>query len=251
MVRRAQGSECRAANCWEATTSASLENSGKSQYCPIYEPICQPCDRQPGRMEADATARSVIVPGKTTTPRGPIPVGKMSNYVPPPDPQGNKILGWLFILSAILIAVFTSTRVYDKVASRSWPTTYGKIFSSAMYHTSGRSSLWCVKLRYRYVIDGKTFFSTRVSTTRMAGPPACDRDKEVITARMERYRPGALLKIRYHPTNPETATVYIDELDMMDYLFSLISVFLLFGGIKAIRDAAKMRSPVDILLNRG
>jgi hypothetical protein len=174
----------------------------------------------------------------------------MSNYVPPPDPQGNKILGWLLILSAIVIAVFTSIRVYDKVASRSWPTTYAEIFSSRMYQTSGRSNLWCVKLRYRYVIDGKEFFSTRVSTTRMAGPPACDRNKEVITARIERYQPGALLKIRYHPTNPETAIVHTDELDMMDYLFSLISVFLLFGGIKGIRDAAMMRSPVDILLNR-
>jgi hypothetical protein len=173
----------------------------------------------------------------------------MSIYIAPPDPQGKKIASWLLILVAIPLGVFTSTMTYEKLASKSWPTTYAEIFASDMYHSSGRSSHWCVKLRYRYVVEAKAFFSNRLSTSRFVGPD-CDYDKKVTMARLERYQPGALLKIRYNPTNPGTAIVYTDELDLMDFLFSGLAILMLVGGIKGIRAAAAMRSPVDIILNR-
>jgi hypothetical protein len=173
----------------------------------------------------------------------------MRIYVAPPDPQGKKLASWLLILAAIPLGLFTVITIYDKLTSRSWPTTYAEIFASDMYHSSGRSSHWCVKLRYRYVVEEKAFFSNRLSISTFAGP-GCDRDKKVTMARLERYQPGALLKIRYTAANPGTAIVYTDDLDAMDFLFSGLAILMFVGGIKGIRAAATMRSPVDILLDR-
>jgi hypothetical protein len=163
----------------------------------------------------------------------------MSIYVAPPDPQGKNIASWLLILVAVPLGVFSATMTYEKLASRSWPTTYAEIVASDMYHSSGRSSQWCVKLRYRYVVEEKAFFSNRLSPSRFVGPD-CDHDKKVTMARLAHYRPGALLKIRYNPTNPGTAIVHTDELDAMDFLFSGLAILMFVGGIKGIRAAATM-----------
>lgn len=164
----------------------------------------------------------------------------METYAPPPDPQLTKFFGWFFILSALALGYFTFSRTIDKFTSKSWPSTQAEVLSSTMYESTGRSHVWCIRLRYRYVVGGREFSSIRSSTS-IVTRAACDRDRGVIAARIERYQRGAMIKIRYEPSNPERAIVYVDELDLFDFLIPIIVIILFVGGVHAIREGRVMR----------
>jgi hypothetical protein len=165
----------------------------------------------------------------------------MRNFVPPPlDPQLTKILGWCLLLGSLPIWFFSLTRVIDKHASESWPSTYGEVLHSEMYKQR-RSGRWCLKLNYRYAVDNKVRSSRRLSTSLMS-TSACDRDKKVIDARVEKLQSEAKIRVRYKPADPQKAIIYTDDLTGI-YFFFAIATILLGCGVKAIREAATKRSP--------
>jgi len=147
-----------------------------------------------------------------------------------------KIIGWIFSLMGLTLGLCATWRVYDKLTADAWPSTYAEVISSDMYHqTSKSSSRWCVKMRYRYAVDGVQFTSRRLATSLLADA-GCDRDRSVIAVRMERYQPGARIKIRHHPDNAARSIVYLDSLDMFDYFFFPALTFVLCsGGVSLIR----------------
>lgn len=158
---------------------------------------------------------------------------------PPPDPQFTKLFAWFFILTALPIGLYTLTRTYDKLASASWPKAQAEILASDMYRQS-KSGQWCVSLQYRYVVDGNEFISRRMSTSQF-GETGCDADRKLIAARLERYRPGARIKIRYLPADPGKAIVYVRELDAFDFFFPALTIVLAAGGIKTLGEAKRQR----------
>ena len=162
----------------------------------------------------------------------------MSIAVPPPDPQLTKLFGWFFILLALPIGLFTVVNVVNTLSAPSWPGTQADILSSSIYRQT-RPGQWCIKLRYRYVVDGKTYTSVRQSPS-LTGGGACDRHKMVIEARLEQLQPGANIRIRYHPDRPQKATVYLTDVGAVDYLLAGITVLLIGGGIQCIREGATM-----------
>lgn len=167
---------------------------------------------------------------------------RQDKYVPPPpDPQMTKLLGWLFILMGLPLAFYIGTRIYDKLDSASWPSVSAQVISSEMYRRAGRGGVdWCIKMHYRYSVDGKLLSSRAMSTSRV-GNASCVKDKEVMSGRLKRFRPGADIEIRYKPTDPRIAIVYVGQLDLLDYLFPAISLVLLAGGIMALREGEAMR----------
>jgi hypothetical protein len=142
----------------------------------------------------------------------------------------NTFFGSLFIFLGLTLGCYTFSRTHDKVASRSWPTTLAQIVSSKMYKASSRSNNdWCVILRYRYIIGGKTYSSAQLSTSKIS-EVGCHQDRRVIAARIEKMQPGHPLKIRYNPREPAHAVVYVADLDILDYLFPLMAMLLIIGG---------------------
>ena len=163
----------------------------------------------------------------------------MAIHAPPRDPQMSKLLGWFFILLALPLGFFALTNSVNKLTAESWPRAQAEVLSSDLYRPS-RSNRWCLRLRYRYVIDGKEYSSRRLSPSVMGGASSCAREKMVIEARLEKLQPGARIRIHYHPSNPAKAAVYLDDLDFTDYLLSGLTVLLLAGGIACIREGAAM-----------
>lgn len=154
----------------------------------------------------------------------------------PPDTQIMKFLGWFFILLSLPLGVFTFSRSADKIVSPSWPFTYGEVLSSDMYQRTGRSTDWCVRLRYQYTVDQNTFSTNRLSTS-LIGNAGCDRDQEVIAARLRSMRPGDRIKVRYNSRNPEKGIIYSDGLDVLDYFLPGLVLLLLVGGLWQVRHA--------------
>ncbi|WBS00569.1 DUF3592 domain-containing protein [Pseudoduganella sp. SL102] len=141
-----------------------------------------------------------------------------------------KLSGWLFILSSLTLGFFTFSRSADKIASISWPFTYGTVLSSDIYQRAGRSTDWCVRLRYRYSVDGRIYVSNRLSTS-LAGNAGCDRTKALITAQLQKIQPGNHIKVRYDPISPKIGIIYTDGLDVLDYFFACLVLVLLAGGL--------------------
>lgn len=158
---------------------------------------------------------------------------------PPPDPQFTKLFACFFILTSLPPGVYTLTRTYDKLASASWPKTQAEVLASGMYRQP-KSGKWCVNLQYRYVVDGNEFISRRISTSQL-GETGCDSDRKLIAARLERYPPGARIKIRYLPANPGTAIVYVAEPDLFDFFFPALTIVLAAGGAWTLGEAKRQR----------
>lgn len=155
------------------------------------------------------------------------------------------LLGWsLILLLALPIGVFTVWHVAGKFAASSWPTTRAEIVRSAPYQTS-KPALWCLKLGYRYQVGGRILESKRVSSSFFAGT-GCDRDRQVIAARLERMQPGARITVRVDPRDPGSAVVYLaPALEVIDGFGSLFALTWLLGGISAVRAGRKERREQD------
>lgn len=149
-----------------------------------------------------------------------------------------KLIGWCFLLLAIPLGFFAFKRSVDRCVSRSWPVTQAQVLSADMYKRS-RSGDWCVRLRYRYVIDGEAFSSRKLASSFISSA-GCDHDKGVIDARRERLQPGAAIRVRYDPADPGRSLVYLDDLDFSDYFFNGLALLLFVSGIKALREAASL-----------
>lgn len=159
----------------------------------------------------------------------------------PHDPQMSILSGWFLILLALPIAVWITLRIVDNIDSRSWPKARAEIVSSELYKRTSRSSTdWCIKLSYRYTIDGKQYTSRRISTSRISGAN-CDTSEAVMRSRLERQRPGDPIAIRYRPGQPAYAIVYIGKTDATDFLFPGLAIALFGGGVASIRAAGPLR----------
>lgn len=159
----------------------------------------------------------------------------------PLDPQMSILTGWLLMLVAVPIAVWMALRVADNIDSRSWPKARAEIVSSELYKRTSRSSTdWCIKLSYRYTIDGKQYTSRRISTSRMSGAN-CDFSEAVMRSRLERQQPGDPIAIRYRPGEPAYAIVYIGRIDVHDFMFPALAIGLFGGGVASIRAGGRLR----------
>lgn len=159
----------------------------------------------------------------------------------PRDPQLDMLFGWFFISLALLIAVWMTLRIFDNIASRSWPKARAEIVASELYKRTSRSSTdWCIKLSYRYTIDGRPYTSRRISTSRMSGA-SCDVSEAVMRARLEQQQPGDPIAIRYKPGQPGYAIVYVGKIEGADFVFAVLAVGLFAGGVASIRAAARLR----------
>ena len=94
------------------------------------------------------------------------------------EPALARMMGWFLILSAILAGYFSFWRAYDKLTSPAWPVTSAEIVRSSMYQRTGKSQAWCVKLAYRYTVEGKAYRSARIGVSRI-GNAGCHRDQAV------------------------------------------------------------------------
>ena len=158
----------------------------------------------------------------------------------PPDPQLHSLLGWGFLLVGVAISVFMCVTLFDKYAAWDWPKARAQITSSTLYKSTGRSTQWCIQLRYRYTVGGREFSGRRQATSWLSNVQ-CDRAHAVMQARFAHQQPGDPITVRYQPGKPGRAVVYVDGISPAEWLFVALAIMLAAGGIGTLRAAARLR----------
>ena len=158
----------------------------------------------------------------------------------PHDPQFQVLLGWFLIVLAVPLALWMALRIHDKFDARSWPKASAEVVESSLYHRGGKRPDWCIKMAYRYEVDGRQFVSSRSATSRMTDA-GCDPSRAVIQARFENRQPGQRITIRHHPRQPERAIAYVDGLDFPDFFFPAVALSVFATGVYSIRYGARLR----------
>lgn len=158
----------------------------------------------------------------------------------PHDPQFQALLGWFLIVLAVPLAIWMALRIHDKFDARSWPKASAEVVESALYERHGKSPGWCIKMAYRYEVDGQQFVSRRSATSLMT-EAACDPSRAVIEARFEKRQPGDRITIRHHPREPGRAIAYVDGLDSADFFFPAFALGMFAAGVGSIRYGARLR----------
>ncbi|MDO8064878.1 MULTISPECIES: DUF3592 domain-containing protein [unclassified Janthinobacterium] len=153
------------------------------------------------------------------------------------DPALARMMGWFLILLALPTAYFSFWRAYDKLASPAWPVTSAEIVRSSMYQRTGKSQDWCVKLSYRYSVDGKAYRSSRIGVSRI-GNAGCHRDQAVTAWRLTSMAPGAHIRVHYRPRDPNDTAVFLAGLDFLDYFGVVLWVVLFVLGMSEARKRA-------------
>lgn len=152
----------------------------------------------------------------------------------PPPPRWGRFNGWLFILGAIALAMFMIKTFIDQIASRSWPSTYASVLASDIYHVP-KGGLWCIKMRYRYVVKKHVYTSDRVTTSFLSKENCLD-DEEKALSQLGKLSPGAQISVRYDSNNPGKATYFREELDLVDFLCLFAAPILFWVGVKLITE---------------
>ena len=134
--------------------------------------------------------------------------------------------GCFIILLALALGTFAFHRCIDKLRSPSWPGTLAQVLTADLSKRV-KSGAWCVQVRYRYRLDHKVFTSSGLSLDTNV---ACYRDKRSAHALFGRFQPGAELPVRYDPSNPGKSIVYLDDVDISDFLMLALALLLLFTG---------------------
>jgi len=158
----------------------------------------------------------------------------------PHDPQFQVLFCWFLILLAVPLALWMALRIHDKFDARSWPKASAEVVESSLYHRGGKRPGWCIKMAYRYQVDGRQFVSSRSATSRMTDA-GCDPSRAVIQARFENRQPGDRITIRHHPRNPGRAIAYVDGLDDADFFLSAFALGMFAAGVLSIRYGARLR----------
>ncbi|AWL06820.1 DUF3592 domain-containing protein [Massilia oculi] len=158
----------------------------------------------------------------------------------PHDPQFQVLVGWFLIVVAVPLAIWIALRIHDKFDARSWPKASAEVVKSELYERRGKSHDWCIKMAYRYEVDGQQFVSSRSATSIMS-ESACDPSRAVIQARFEKRQPGDRITIRHHPREPGRAIAHVDGLDIFDFLFPAVALGVFATGVHSIRYGARLR----------
>jgi hypothetical protein len=153
------------------------------------------------------------------------------------DPALVRMMGWFVILLAIPAGYFSFWRTYDKLTSPEWPVTSAEIVRSSMYQRTGKSQDWCVKLAYRYTVEGKAYRSGRIGVSRV-GNAGCHRDQAVTAWRLARMAPGARIRVHYRPSDPADTAVFLAGLDFLDYFGAGLALVLFAVGVSEARKRA-------------
>lgn len=164
--------------------------------------------------------------------------GTISTLTTKASRRADKMFACFFFVLAIALAMYTASRTYDKLSAASWPAAQAEVLSSSMTDRSvKRRTLWCLALHYRYLVQGQEYSSRQVGTSRVR-EAGCNLDRSVVADMVAQLPPGAQVEIRYNPSRPGMAVMYVEELDLLDFSLPLLVALLGLIGLKVARPPA-------------
>ncbi len=116
---------------------------------------------------------------------------------------GHFIVGGILIIAGPILSFYYWNIGKDGRASETWPTAKGKITEAKLVETTNiLGTQFETKVRYTFVVDGKTYTGDRV---KVGGKPASNvADAE---ADLKRYDVGRPAEVFYDPSDPSRSTL--------------------------------------------
>ncbi|PKQ65799.1 hypothetical protein BZG02_01990 [Labilibaculum filiforme] len=138
--------------------------------------------------------------------------------------------GWFFYEN------ISQTLVEEANASKSWPTVQGTV-TSATIHTSisDGTKMYNSDIIYTYLVEGKEYLGTRISTTDGSTSNSSSVKKEI-----QKYAEGRTVTVHYDPEFPDASlleagpNIFTYLISYGPLLFCLIGVLMLLQFVKKI-----------------
>lgn len=133
----------------------------------------------------------------------------------------------LMLLLGIALTAFGVISIQKALASKSWPTTEGKVTASdvSSERDSDGKTMYKAEVRYAYTVNGKSYESDKI---KMISSSSSSSGMEQKTA--GKYPVGATVKVRYNPSNPGTAVLEAG-LQIVHWLLMVFGILLDLAGI--------------------
>ena len=143
------------------------------------------------------------------------------------------------LTAAILLVVVRS----NAEAARSWPSTTGRIETTAVRTVRGRyADSYEPHVEYSYAVAGHVYRSAQIS---WAGHPTYSRYADAADALARRFVPGQSVRVYYAPDDPANAILDQDNYYLAPFVMLPFGLLLLGGGLLARRRAKRSSGPAD------
>lgn len=149
-----------------------------------------------------------------------------------PDPAKVRLLGLRIMVLGLLVVLFMLPRAWDKLAARRWPAVEATVIFSDIVERTGKTHDWCVRVGYRYSVDGG----------RQGGAKrwACSASRAGAEAKLAQMQPGQRIEAYYNPAHPERSVLEPDALDAIDIFIGALALTLFAVGFDRIRHARRL-----------
>jgi len=149
-----------------------------------------------------------------------------------PDPVRTKQIGQRIMLLGLIVLMVVLPRAWDKLATQRWPSTEATIVFSDIVERTGKTHDWCVRVAYRYAIDGG-----RQGGVRRWG---CSASRTGAEANMARMPEGQRIQVHYDPAHPERSVIDHESIGLTEAFFGALALILFAVGFDRIRHARRL-----------
>jgi len=148
------------------------------------------------------------------------------------DPARVRLIGLRILVLGLLVLLLMLPRAWDKFAGGRWPAVEATVLFSDIVERTGKTHDWCVRVGYRYSVDGG----------RQGGAKnwACSGTRAGAEAKLAQVQPGQRIEAYYNPARPERSALEPVSLDGMDIFFGAIALTLFAVGFDQIRRSRRL-----------
>jgi len=144
----------------------------------------------------------------------------------------------LMLLFGIALTAFGVISIQKALASKSWPTTEGKVTSSdvSSERDSDGKTMYKAEVRYAYTVNGSSYESDKIAMFSSSSSSSGMEQRKA-----GKYPVGATVQVRYNPSSPGTAVLEAG-LQVVHWLLMVFGILLDLAGIGAFMGLFKPAS---------
>lgn len=183
-----------------------------------------------GMLAIATDSGTVAVNGASPAPRVSAYL-KLRGYPFDAAERGTKGVGAFCALLAAIGLAFLLGGVYmfaEASRASGWPTTEGSVTSAGIGErwAGADGQVYRPEVEYRYAVDGREFTGRRISVD----PPEFMK-RELAEKRLEKYRAGGRVRVRYDPAKPAESLLEDTTTKFPHLLVAVGSAVLLATGL--------------------
>lgn len=140
-----------------------------------------------------------------------------------------KLMGWVLLLAGVLSVLWDGWLIGNSVATRSWETTEGLVYSSEIVFTTANlgtrsSAFYRPDITYRYRIEGTVYTGNNIYYSDISF-----LSLEAAGKLIDQYPIGRVITVYYNPRDAEETVLLPEPSPIMWMLLGPAVLFLVLG----------------------